>query len=985
MCPRLHAQRQRRKRRADGEEDLERTKRRLLESKLKRYALGDETAIKSARRTQKPDMFELPPKSSPQGAARKGGGGGVSGSGSSNVAGTPSSAAGAGVRLVDATQSDADIAMGLTMLVESSDEDEDGHGASYVSLANVDVQSDTFAQLPFELQHEIILDLQEAEKHKSRRGTIINKTSEEGFSEDQITGLVRKNLLNRKLEHVRRALMSVDAGNGMTAHKIVSEANTLYILEKQPIPDEPPHDHEQGSEHHTSGVDSHTKLGPAQAAVTPLTAAALQKLEERRLGVRGMQGGKEVGGWANGVGTGAHSYGESDESLSFGASDKSTHDVSAMSVSSGVCVSGGQAGKRPLAHANQDKNDLALAQRLQAQEYGQGVVGDADGVVSVSASHRKEGTKTIASAQAATNSTLTSGTVVHEDTARTPIEQQKNTSHLPPGQKHTPHREHTEVTAEHTMEDSSLSGAAAGVKLRGNDPRSTGRAADHDQNNAADEDNASMSSSDSEPEPELQRGAELVGRGDLQQHCEAGMRTGTAAVVQMTHEAVSLHNDSLVGSTRAPAKPAVATPSELQVMRSAVPPVPSENGAKGNPGKLDAATASAEAKHPRQVEQVVVESSDDSDDELVSVHGSPTTTEPLESANSTGISAPMMNIQQGPAGAMGEQEDPADGQAFTIEESHEHGARATMIEEQEQEARDTQAMVEAQEAEYAHELLAAKEATEANDVARPLISDRVNEGALATEAGRNAAVNILESEERSLHVTGRRAAAAAAGVSSEIMTDVQTLLRLFGLPFITAPMEAEAQCASLEEEGHTQGTITDDSDIFLFGAKVVYRRVCSRTKGPELYQRNELQSLLGLDRPRLIRLAYLLGSDYTKGVTNIGIVKAMEIMANFPGEDMLKDFKSWIDSPDHEDTSTEMKKLARSLKHGKRPIALPTTFPDERVEVAYTKPLVERSSQAFHWGTPDVDAIREYADSKVCPELCLWGSARAHIGDLELC
>jgi 5'-3' exonuclease len=42
-------------------------------------------------------------------------------------------------------------------------------------------------------------------------------------------------------------------------------------------------------------------------------------------------------------------------------------------------------------------------------------------------------------------------------------------------------------------------------------------------------------------------------------------------------------------------------------------------------------------------------------------------------------------------------------------------------------------------------------------------------------------------------------------------------------------MEAEAQCAALEASGVTDGTITDDSDVFLFGGKTVYRRVCSQS------------------------------------------------------------------------------------------------------------------------------------------------------------
>lgn len=39
----------------------------------------------------------------------------------------------------------------------------------------------------------------------------------------------------------------------------------------------------------------------------------------------------------------------------------------------------------------------------------------------------------------------------------------------------------------------------------------------------------------------------------------------------------------------------------------------------------------------------------------------------------------------------------------------------------------------------------------------------------------------------------------------------------------------------------------------------------------------------GLDRSKLINLAYLLGSDYTEGVPGVGYVTGMEILNEFPG------------------------------------------------------------------------------------------------------
>ena len=49
------------------------------------------------------------------------------------------------------------------------------------------------------------------------------------------------------------------------------------------------------------------------------------------------------------------------------------------------------------------------------------------------------------------------------------------------------------------------------------------------------------------------------------------------------------------------------------------------------------------------------------------------------------------------------------------------------------------------------------------------------------------------------------------------------LLQMFGLPYIIAPMEAEAQCAWLDSNGLVDGVVTDDNDVFLFGGQHVYR------------------------------------------------------------------------------------------------------------------------------------------------------------------
>ena len=110
------------------------------------------------------------------------------------------------------------------------------------------------------------------------------------------------------------------------------------------------------------------------------------------------------------------------------------------------------------------------------------------------------------------------------------------------------------------------------------------------------------------------------------------------------------------------------------------------------------------------------------------------------------------------------------------------------------------------------------------------------------------------------------------------ISQFQELLRLFGLPFIQSPSEAEAQCAILESLSLTHGTITDDNDVLLFGGQKVYRNMFASNEDMELYTGRDISSLLGLTRDKLIALAYFLGSDYTNGLNGTHVFVACSIV-----------------------------------------------------------------------------------------------------------
>lgn len=150
-----------------------------------------------------------------------------------------------------------------------------------------------------------------------------------------------------------------------------------------------------------------------------------------------------------------------------------------------------------------------------------------------------------------------------------------------------------------------------------------------------------------------------------------------------------------------------------------------------------------------------------------------------------------------------------------------------------------------------------------------------------------------ERELRSLRSQQKKDRRDVDEVTQVMIKECQELLSLFGLPYITAPMEAEAQCAELVRLGLVDGIVTDDSDIFLFGGTRVYKNLFNQAKVVECYLASDLEREFDVDRMRLIRLAYLLGSDYTEGLPHVGPVLALELLSEFNSLNGLQEFKDW--------------------------------------------------------------------------------------------
>ncbi|KAL1490381.1 hypothetical protein ABEB36_013090 [Hypothenemus hampei] len=210
-----------------------------------------------------------------------------------------------------------------------------------------------------------------------------------------------------------------------------------------------------------------------------------------------------------------------------------------------------------------------------------------------------------------------------------------------------------------------------------------------------------------------------------------------------------------------------------------------------------------------------------------------------------------------------------------------------------------------------------------------------------------------------------------SNITDQMYQEAQELLELFGVPYVIAPMEAEAQCAFLDAINLTDGTITDDSDIWLFGGRTVYKNFFNQNKYVKEFKAESIEHHFKLTREQMILLALLVGSDYTVGIQGVGPVTAMEILAAFPAGKVhdvrmnhfelvsgLKEFRSWFIKGKSSGPGRN------ALKRKLRDVQFPENFPSLQVVQGYMDPTVETSEETFSWGHPNVLALIEFAREK---------------------
>ncbi|GJQ09939.1 hypothetical protein GpartN1_g1730.t1 [Galdieria partita] len=231
----------------------------------------------------------------------------------------------------------------------------------------------------------------------------------------------------------------------------------------------------------------------------------------------------------------------------------------------------------------------------------------------------------------------------------------------------------------------------------------------------------------------------------------------------------------------------------------------------------------------------------------------------------------------------------------------------------------------------------------------------------------------FENERKELHQEFTHLKSGSDMITDEMCEEIRDLLRMLGIPYIQAPMEAEAQCAYFNQIGLVEGVITEDSDAFLFGARTVFRNIFEDKKYVEQYEMDDIERYLGLDREKLILLCLLLGSDYTQGIHGVGVVNATEIIRAFPSFEELKEFAQWANqlsleeerlSLDPEDPNFVKKEFFLKHRKMKRNWVVHDSFPSKHVMDAYSYPVIDTRSIEFQCQRPNMAQLVEFCRAK---------------------
>ncbi|GMK58317.1 hypothetical protein CspeluHIS016_0503490 [Cutaneotrichosporon spelunceum] len=229
-------------------------------------------------------------------------------------------------------------------------------------------------------------------------------------------------------------------------------------------------------------------------------------------------------------------------------------------------------------------------------------------------------------------------------------------------------------------------------------------------------------------------------------------------------------------------------------------------------------------------------------------------------------------------------------------------------------------------------------------------------------------------------------------VTKEHNEECKRLLALMGIPCVTAPGEAEAQCAELARAGKVFAAGSEDMDTLTFHTPILLRHLTfSEAKKMPISEVTLEEALkgLGMNMDQFIELCILLGCDYLEPVKGVGPKTAFKLMkehgslaevvkfiqgkmAEKAAENAAIESESEPESEEGGDmvvnsdgeevpVSPKKKKSKPKKKKTSAGMQIPEHWPWEDAKQLFLQPdVIKGDDLELDWKQPDVEGLVEF-------------------------
>ncbi|NXK87671.1 FEN1 endonuclease, partial [Formicarius rufipectus] len=150
-----------------------------------------------------------------------------------------------------------------------------------------------------------------------------------------------------------------------------------------------------------------------------------------------------------------------------------------------------------------------------------------------------------------------------------------------------------------------------------------------------------------------------------------------------------------------------------------------------------------------------------------------------------------------------------------------------------------------------------------------------------TERRAEAERHLQEAQEAGEEENVEKYSKRLVKVTPQHTQECKKLLELMGIPYVEAPGEAEASCATLVKAGKVYAAATEDMDCLTFGSPVLMRHLtASEAKKLPIqeFHLNRILQDMQLTWEQFVDLCILLGCDYCASIRGIGPKRAVELI-----------------------------------------------------------------------------------------------------------